>query len=392
MNKRAIIAAAIAAAAAMGVAAADAAAAKPAPVPAAKPADGERERIAILDMLNSRAAGNAVRYEESAKIVAEAARAGDPLHMFVLGVCGRDSKSPPAAVAAIPAAERERMLAEAKPVLERLAKRKNPFALYLLAVESKNQAMLEEAAERGNPQALNRVAAALVKATPVPFPECETHPELARACAMFKRAAATRDMNGLYNLGVCLNSGIGTKRDPEAAFNAFRTAAELGHVDAMNNLGICFREGIHATQNLETSAYWFRKAAEAGSPVGMLNYGWALRKGEGVKKNLKAAALMIYKAARLENPDALNAWGLMILNGEGIADEPGAAVRFFEKAAGLGCVQAMRNLRICYEEGRGVKKSAAKALLWKMRADAACGDKFAADWLKDNEEANENEE
>ena len=339
------------------------------------------EYSAILDMLNSRAAGDVVRYEASAETVAKGAKRGDPLMKFLLALCARDAANPPRA-ARIPPEERDRLFAESKPVLENIAGRSsNPLVLYLLAMEAKDGKLLEKAAELGNPQALNRMAAGIVADNPDTYPACETNAVLARACAMFRHAADMRDMNGLYNYGVCLNSGIGIKRDAEAAFNAFRTAAELGHVDAMNNLGICYREGIHVAPDLKASAYWFRKAAGCGSATGMLNYGWALRKGEGVEKDDRQSALMIYKASRMGHPDAQNAWGMMLLEGVGIEREPEAAVRAFKASAGQGCVQAMRNLQTCYAEGLGVKASASEALLWKMRADAACGDEVAAAWL-----------
>ena len=347
------------------------------------------EYSAILDLLNSRAAGDMVRYEASAETVAKGARCGNPLMKFLLALCARDAATPPRA-ARISPEERERLFAESKPVLEDIAARSsNPLVLYLLAMEARDDSLLEKAAELGNPQALNRVAAGLVSDNPDTYPACETNAVLARACGMFRHAADMHDMNGLYNYGVCLNSGIGIKRDAEAAFNAFRTAAELGHVDAMNNLGICYREGIHVAQNLKASAYWFRKSAECGSATGMLNYGWALRKGEGVEADGRKSALMIYKASRMGHPDALNAWGMMLLNGVGIEREPEAAVRAFKASAGHGCVQAMRNLQACYAEGLGVKASASEALLWKMRADAACGDRAAAEWLAAEEGARE---
>ena len=340
---------------------------------------------AILDLLNSRAAGNETRYEAAALKVAEGARRGLPLQMFIIALSSRNGdRLPPGA--AVDAETQEAYFKASRPVLERIAARKsNPIVLYLLAMESHDAAMLEKAAELGNPQALNRTAAGLVADNPARYPDSVTNAALVKAFGRFKAAAKQNDMNGCYNFGVCLNSGIGTERDEEAAFNAFRTAAERGHVDAMNNLGICFREGIHVRPDIEASAYWFRKASEAGSPTGMLNYGWALKNGEGVPQNRKKAQYLIYKAAKAGHPDALNAWGLMLLRGDCVGKEPVAAFKAFEAAALLGNATAMDNLYACYRDGIGVEKSASKALYWKMKSDAANGDAVAAAWVKDEE-------
>lgn len=342
---------------------------------------GGAQNQEILDLLNSRAAGDFARYEQSAAKVAAAAERGAPLQQFIIALCSRDDANPPAA-ARVPPETRERYFAESRPALESVAARSsNPLVLYLLAVDRKDSQMMLRAAELGNPQAMNRVASAIVSANPLPYPDSASSAELARAFGFFRQAARSGDVNGLYNYGVCLSSGIGTERDPEAAFNAFRTAAESGHVEAMNNLGFCFREGIHVRRNLPMSAYWFRRAAEAGSPVGMLNFGWALKRGEGTDKDVRAGAKYVYKAAKAGDPDAICAWAMMLLSGDGVGKDPASAVAFLEKAAAAGCVPAMRSLQRCYATGEGVDVSMREATLWKMRADAAGGDAVAAEWL-----------
>ena len=52
----------------------------------------------------------------------------------------------------------------------------------------------------------------------------------------FTSAARAGNPTAMYNLGLCLENGLGTKADPEAALSWYRKAAELGKPEAKQKL------------------------------------------------------------------------------------------------------------------------------------------------------------
>ena len=66
----------------------------------------------------------------------------------------------------------------------------------------------------------------------------------------------------MYNLGLMYQYGIGTKEDPQEAYNWYRKAAETGDADALYMTGWC-EENHYGVSN--TALEWYKKAAQAGS-------------------------------------------------------------------------------------------------------------------------------
>ena len=344
----------------------------------------EKSSNAIVKLLNSRAAGSPNAYEAAAKIVLADAEAGQVVQQFLIALVAADPDAPD--VARIGEAKRRKFLAASRERIREMAEiRDNPLAWYLLSLESNDRAMLRRAAAGGNVQALN--AHGTIILTDALQNALITSNELARAESeaykSFKWASDQGDANGLYNLGMCLMSGYGCRKDEQKAFECFRTAAEAGHPEAINNLGGFFRDGIVVRPNQQVAVVWFKKSAELGNTFGTLNYALALLAGDGVAKNEKGAVkLLRFLSEKRKNAEAMNVYGMCFRNGIGVEADDREAFKWFEKSAAGGFAMAMDNLAACYERGMGVEEDIRKSMWWKMKARAAMGDRNAAEWLE----------
>ena len=369
MSKKAIAAAVLALAAAF------------APAPEARAANAEAN--AILRLLNSRAAGDPKSYAAAAAIVAEDAKAGKPLQQFVLAVVSRERNAPPAA--RLDAATRRKYFDNSRERIRALAEsHSNALAWYLLALENNDMRMLKRAAEGENVQALNAwgtmTLMQVLQSPGVDTNDMET--VLYQSYSAFRKAADKKDANGLYNVGMCLMRGYGCKIDPPRAFENFRAAAEMGHAEAINNIGGFFRDGIVVERDPVKAARWFAKSADRGNAYGLLNYALALQRGDGVAQDVERAVKMLKASAEQGNEEAMNAYAMCLYNGDGVAQNRQLAVRWYRASAAHGFAPAMENLAACCDAGTGgMKKSPGEALVWRMRARAARGDRNAAAWL-----------
>ena len=340
---------------------------------------------AIIRLLNSRASGSHKTFAAAAETVARDAAEGRPLQQYVVALVADDPAFPPSAK---PSEEvRKKYLDGARGKITALAERRNnPLAWYLLSLEKNDLKMLERAAEGGNVQALNAWGTiTLTEALGNPgIGTNDIGRILKKSVDCFGKAAAKKDPNGLYNLGMCYLRGYGVERSENMAFDCFRTSAEAGHPEAINNIGGFFRDGIVVRKNVATATRWFRKSAELGNAYGELNYALALQRGEGVDKDEKLAAEMLSSSARRGNPEAMNAYAMCLYSGAGVEKDQASAVQWYRRSASYGFPPAMDNLGSCYERGAGVAKDPVLSTVWKVRARAARGDRNAAAWLSQN--------
>lgn len=341
---------------------------------------------AIIRLLNSRASGSPRGYAEAAAEVARDAEAGKPLQQFVLALVATEPDAPPAA--RMTAERRKEYLDQSRGRIRALAEQKdNALAWYLLSLEENDLKMLRRAADGGNIQALNAWGT-ITLTQALSNHGVKTNDIgriLTKSFGYFKRAAAEKDPNGIYNVGMCYLNGYGVDRDPDKAYECFRTAAEAGHPEAINNLGGFYRDGVVVDRDPVAAVRWFRRSAEMENPYGELNYGLALQRGEGVAPDAARAVALFRDASAKGSPEAMNALGMCLYRGEGAGKDEASAVALYRRAASLGYPPAMENLAAAYELGfGGIPKDSAMCKVWKIRALAARGDRNAAAWLIQN--------
>ena len=339
-----------------------------------------KQSEALVRLLNSRSAQSPALYREAAERVARDAETGMPLQRYMLAVLS-DLPDVPADIR-VEGEKRKAYLDGCRDRIRQLAERTdNALAWYLLSLENNDMECLRHAARGKNVQALNAWGTLLLnqaQASPPPTNVVELQEKSFRC---FRLAAAQKDANGLYNLGMCYMHGLGCRPDPALALQSFRSAADCGHPEAINNIGGCFRDGIAVEQDSAEAAKWFRKSADLGDPYGQLNYALALQRGDGVSKDEAAAVELLRLSAAQDCAEAMNVYGMCYYSGRGVARDPALAVAWFRKSAAAGFPPAMENLADCYEKGTGVERDAMQATLWTMRARASRGDAAAAEWL-----------
>jgi TPR repeat protein len=84
------------------------------------------------------------------------------------------------------------------------------------------------------------------------------------AVELFRRAAAQRNTDAVYNLGVCLRRGLGVTADPAAAERFYRSAAKRKHASAQLALGDLIVERAASDAAWSEALRWYRMAADGG--------------------------------------------------------------------------------------------------------------------------------
>lgn len=307
---------------------------------------------AIIAVLNTRMGGSSQEYSQAVEVVAEDAKAGKIIQQYLIALLS-DEDNPPKA-ARISKETRERYWANSRDRIFDLACAKNnSMAWYLISLEKNDMTILKHAADLGNIQALNTYATIkMSEAIQLQDASPEMSELMMKECFdLYTRVAKMNDVNALNSLGICYQKGYGCKKDEELAFRYFSKAAEMRHPEAINNLGRYYLEGISVAQDLAKALKCFEMSSSLGNAWGSINLATSILMGRGCKR------------------------------------DESRAIGILEKASMNGGVKAMDFLSECYAKGiGGIKKDSYKAMLWRLRARAARGDKSAKDWLKANKE------
>ncbi len=190
--------------------------------------------------------------------------------------------------------------------------------------------------------------------------------EWERAFAFFHISSLQGDIAGKVMLGICYQSGMGTKRNYEAAFRLFQEAAEKGDSIGAYNSAVAYENGYGTKRDLNQAFFWYQRSAERGDLESMFQLGRCFYDGAGTEKNDDKALNWIRKAARGNDPQALNFLGTHAFE----KGEMKKAFQYFQQSAGAGLPEAQYHLGLCYEEGNGVGKSLSSAIQWFEKAAA----------------------
>lgn len=171
--------------------------------------------------------------------------------------------------------------------------------------------------------------------------------------------------------------------DPVKAVECYRQAAEAGSQDALYELGNCFYYGFGVPQDRKEGLRLLNLAAGKNVDMALNQLGIIYLDGDGVEPDWARAERYFRQASRRSNPLALTNLGNLLLSRPEQAEE---GFRCLEKAAAQNEPQAVCSLGVCYAEGIGTAKDAAKALECFRQAEAA-GVEWAAEEIRKLEAA-----
>ena len=174
------------------------------------------------------------------------------------------------------------------------------------------------------------------------------------------------------------------KGEREEAFRLFRMAADMGHRDARCNVGICLQTGSGVKKNGAAAVKYYTLAASGGSIAAVYNLGLCYFNGDGVpcdyrmaKKLLTAAGAAGYEDAAVVIEEMkrrkVAKQGRKIYSISCAIYHRGDvenAVRFRTIAARMGNTKAMLALGCHYEFGEGLPYDHAAADQWYRKATA----------------------
>lgn len=122
---------------------------------------------------------------------------------------------------------------------------------------------------------------------------------LARAAALYRKAADTGHTDAQTNLAAMYAEGRGVDPDGLEAVRLYRQAAEGGNVRAQYSLALMYHLGQGVSQDFDDAIRWYESAARQGDANAMNNMAFMYGMGEGVEQsNVEAYAWFAMAASR----------------------------------------------------------------------------------------------
>ncbi|KAG4305296.1 hypothetical protein PORY_001466 [Pneumocystis oryctolagi] len=239
-----------------------------------------------------------------------------------------------------------------------------------------------------------------------------------QAYMLYHSASKYKHPQSIYRTGVCLEIGMGVKKNQEKAVQYYQRAASLGNVTAMYKMGIILLNGLlRQVKNPKKAIFWLNKASELADEenphalheLAILyekdNEGIVIRDEKYSLELYTRAAHLMYspsqvrlayayehgilgceidpkksitwysRAAEKGNPDAeLGLSGWYLTGAEGVLEQSDReAYLWARKAAEKGLTKAEYVIGYYLEVGIGVKSNRVEAKTWYKRAAISLG-------------------
>ena len=156
--------------------------------------------------------------------------------------------------------------------------------------------------------------------------------------------------------------------EKERAAEYLQQAADAGHALAMCRMG----QRLMASgkpEDVSAGVEWLKRAAETGEAEGLYLLGLCYDQGRGTEKDANRAVECWQGAAAKGFAPALVTLGMAYANGYGGLEKSiEKAVENYEQAASLEDARGYYSMAVCYDQGKGVEKDAAKAVAYARRA------------------------
>ena len=210
---------------------------------------------------------------------------------------------------------------------------------------------LTMAADKGYPDALTLLGGALATGNGI-------QRDTERAVHLLRQAAAAHDGGAHFHLFQMTQHGIGTPRDPQAAWEHLRLAADAGNMEAMQQMAKWVLTNPNSSNAEAQANEWLVKAREANKIL--------------AERNQSQAQLALF---------------VMYGRGQGGKKDIHRAFYWLRRSAENGSDEAQYMLANAYDQGLGIERDPAEALIWYHRsAEQGLSQRFSALALLANRE------
>ena len=201
----------------------------------------------------------------------------------------------------------ERNLEKAIEYIEFAAARKEPHAMYVLAVAYLRlnkfgektteivKRLLKEAYRLNSPYAADYLASIMIN-------ELSEKKDINRSelVEYIKFGVEYELKESIFKFGYIYEKGIGVMQDYEKAYQYYNLAAEKNCIKAMNKLGDWYKKGIFLSRNINLAIKWYEKSANKNDIDGVENLIQIYEKGIGNKRNDIKAIYYVFKLIDLD--------------------------------------------------------------------------------------------
>jgi TPR repeat protein len=183
------------------------------------------------------------------------------------------------------------------------------------------------------------------------------------ALKFWTRACEGGSGYGCFCQGLAIQNGT-SENDIENAIEVFDKGCRLGGGEACDELGrlATVSRNYFYVADLERAARYFDWACALEDATGCFNLATAYLEGEGVDKSASRAARLLYRGCGLDDGRSCEHLGTLVETGaDGLPADLAAAPLYYERACRLRDMDGCVSLGLCYRDGVGVEKNAAKA-------------------------------
>ncbi len=166
------------------------------------------------------------------------------------------------------------------------------------------------------------------------------------AKSWLEQAANRGNSNAMNQLAWIYREGLGVAEDMGEAIDWHRRAAEAGSARAMTNLGYLYSMGIGVEKGQDTAAFWYQQAANLNSASGLYAIAvYYLNGSGGYRQDSAKGVRLLLKSAELGHERAMYAIGRRYEHGDGVSQDMNKAIYWYEQAAELDEPDAIVALR-----------------------------------------------
>lgn len=183
----------------------------------------------------------------------------------------------------------------------------------------------------------------------------------AQAVALVRRAAESGSADGMFNMGILYEKGVGVSLDMAEAQRWYRLAADQKDTSAMARLGLIHADGINGVaKNDQEAVLWMARSVAPMLKIANTMSGvTALVLGLNDPK--RRASLASFAAT---NPKIALDLGIYLADPRNPQRQPNEALRLLQIAADAGIPAAFMRIGVMYAEGDGVPQDNQEAIRW----------------------------